>query len=144
MVSLSLLCLSLCVVLSPMKMAFMVTLFSITISLHSYTLSNSVFTSCVMVISFSSGMMILFCYCSMLSNYESKILEKTTPMVLIPCLMLFMSTSPNTTMQNSVTENSFYLTNNQTLLLTMSVVLMAMVFINKCLMDPSKTLMQSL
>ena len=58
--------------LSPLKVAFSVTLVSVALRVALYSTTSSVFPASGVVISFSSGIIILFCYCAMIRNYERK------------------------------------------------------------------------
>lgn len=58
--------------LTPLNLALTLTLTSITLRILTYRASLSVFPSAIILISFSSGTIILFCYCAIITNYIQK------------------------------------------------------------------------
>lgn len=58
---------------SPIKTTFCVVMLSLACATEIYNKYISAFPPCATIISFSSGIIILFCYCSIISNYERKI-----------------------------------------------------------------------
>lgn len=58
--------------LTPLNLALTLTLTSITLRILAYRASLSVFPSAIILISFSSGTIILFCYCAIITNYIQK------------------------------------------------------------------------
>lgn len=58
--------------LTPLNLALILTTLSIVLRILAYSLSLSVFPSAIILISFSSGTIIVFCYCAIITNYIQK------------------------------------------------------------------------
>nr|YP_010354355.1 NADH dehydrogenase subunit 6 [Lepidoglyphus destructor]UOG85323.1 NADH dehydrogenase subunit 6 [Lepidoglyphus destructor] len=127
---------------SPMKLAFTLTVSSLGVSTLVYMSTASVFPPSALVISFSSGMMILFCYSSTMTSYESKttpnILSSTLCLLACPALLVSSNSMLSSPMKKCVME-----LNTPLLLGMMGLILCCMVAINMSVMDPTKQLMNS-
>nr|YP_010354342.1 NADH dehydrogenase subunit 6 [Blomia tropicalis]UOG85310.1 NADH dehydrogenase subunit 6 [Blomia tropicalis] len=138
---------SICLVMtsaSPMKLSLSLSLASISVALLTYSQYTSIFAASTVVISFSSGMMILFCYCSMLTNSESKNKNQLalTTLVILPTMLTSLSVKPF--VQPSPNQENLSMTlSSPTLLVCMSLVVLAMVCINTSMFSPSKPLKTS-
>nr|UBQ34135.1 NADH dehydrogenase subunit 6 [Lepidoglyphus destructor] len=138
----------LCVILlmvsvsSPMKLAFTLTVSSLGVSVLVYSSTTSVFPPSALVISFSSGMMILFCYSSTMTSYESKtnpnILTSALCLSICPALLVSSNSLLDSPMKKCVLE-----LNTPMLLGMMGLILCCMVAINMSVMNPTKQLMSS-
>nr|YP_002650713.1 NADH dehydrogenase subunit 6 [Dermatophagoides pteronyssinus]ACF54666.1 NADH dehydrogenase subunit 6 [Dermatophagoides pteronyssinus] len=129
---------------SPLKLSLFLTLISTTLGLLMYMISSSVFISCCLIISFSSGMMILFSYCSISSFYEYKNNLKNNMWFLLMSLLLLMLMLP----QEKLTPSLEKLSMGTYIIPFMLIFLMFMVIVSmKCMnisfFNPTKKLMQS-
>nr|YP_009019421.1 NADH dehydrogenase subunit 6 [Aleuroglyphus ovatus]AGM14591.1 NADH dehydrogenase subunit 6 [Aleuroglyphus ovatus] len=127
--------------LSPIKTALTVTMSSLLVSTWAYSSSSEMFVACAIIISFSSGMMILFCYCAMLSTYESKNTNKTLILGVIVSSTIwcvFTNEAEPNYKNMEMTINS-----GVSLCMAMTIIIMAMICINKSTFNPKKTLKSS-
>uniref|UniRef100_UPI00315C520E NADH dehydrogenase subunit 6 n=1 Tax=Sancassania mycophaga TaxID=3127633 RepID=UPI00315C520E len=143
MLGLMLMCVLMIPLVSPIKVAFSVTISSIMVSVGCYSLCVAIFPSAGVVISFSSGMMILFCYCAMMTNYESKNYKNNTIlMALILTMPLMIMMSENMQMGNNM-KNMLSINSSPLIVSVMGVIILGMICINKSMFSPSKTLITS-
>lgn len=70
--------------LTPLNLALTLTIASIVVRITAYSLSLSVFPSAIVLISFSSGTIIVFCYCAIITNY----IQKSTKRVILNIILL--------------------------------------------------------
>nr|YP_009862155.1 NADH dehydrogenase subunit 6 [Carpoglyphus lactis]QKV10190.1 NADH dehydrogenase subunit 6 [Carpoglyphus lactis] len=130
--------------ITPIKYTFSLTLSSLVVMIMSYEFCNSIFLSMAVVISFSSGMMILFSYCSVMTSYESKNKSSSASMLLymlLGTLVLFLSPLSKNCLTGSVKMSM--MASGLSLMFMMSLVILVMLMINKSLMSPKKSLLSS-
>nr|UNA71440.1 NADH dehydrogenase subunit 6 [Tyrophagus putrescentiae] len=129
--------------LTPLNLALTLTTTSMVVSMLAYSLSLSVFPSAMILISFSSGTMVVFCYCAMMANYIQKssksVMFTVTMAVLLPMVM--------TTSKEIMVSDSMNLTKNlssSTMITTaMLIVILSMMCINKSMYKKEKPLKMS-
>lgn len=124
--------------LSPIKMAFSITLWSIGVRVIGYLIRLSVFPSSGVIISFSSGIIILFCYCAIINNFEKKN-KNNTYILIIPLLLIGALWNREIT---SIGNNRWVVRFIQSPFLCRAIliVVVSIIRINKALFNPSKTL----
>nr|YP_010510814.1 NADH dehydrogenase subunit 6 [Chortoglyphus arcuatus]UBQ34122.1 NADH dehydrogenase subunit 6 [Chortoglyphus arcuatus] len=123
---------------SPLKISFLVILTSLLTSVEMYKNFYSLFPPSCVVISFSSGMMILFSYCTMMTNYESKKSQKNLKLIMMTTLLCLPFLSIN---ENSILSNQEKLSMNLDspyLLGMLFVVILSMFCINNSAFSPMK------
>nr|YP_009560919.1 NADH dehydrogenase subunit 6 [Trouessartia rubecula]QAB47271.1 NADH dehydrogenase subunit 6 [Trouessartia rubecula] len=131
---------------NPLKLSLFLTYMSIIMGISSYLFTNSILTITITVISFSSGMMILFSYCSIMCNYEEKSSQKKIsyfaiiPLTLISILTLSTFTNSHPVSMGKMTTETFY---TNSLIFMMFMVIVSMVAINISFFNPTKKFMMS-
>jgi hypothetical protein len=127
--------------LSPVKIAFFTTILSILVSISAYPIRISVFPPSAVVISFSSGIIILFCYCAIITTHERKN-SKNNIMILITTTIVLFSTKRETT--HSPTSTKIITTLASPFIwIAIAIIILAIVCINKSMYSPIKTLVQT-
>lgn len=129
---------------SPIKLSLRLRLASIRVALLTYSQYTRIFAASTVVISFSSGIIILFCYCSILTNSERKNKNQLalTTLVILPTILTSLRVKPF--VQPSPNQENLRMTlSSPTLLVCMSLVVLAMVCINTSIFSPSKPLKTS-
>jgi len=125
--------------LSPLKTTLVVIYTSIIVAGSLLIRRRIIFPSLALVISFSTGIIILFCYCALLTRYEKKrkINKKITLlMIIFPIILYHERTHRETTyINNTPTE-----TLSAFLLTAIGIVLMSILSINKNMFNPKKSL----
>nr|QFG71635.1 NADH dehydrogenase subunit 6 [Histiostomatidae sp. XFX] len=129
------------VFLTPLKLAFMITLMSIWVALMCYQMSSSIFCSSAVLISFSSGMMIILCYTAMMSNFESKNKNLSSFFNSVSMILLLLITKKTSSV--SVKENVQSVVNSSTIIILMVLVICSMKSINQSIFNPSKSMISS-
>lgn len=81
-------CWRILILVTPTKIAFLLTTFSIIVRILIYSTTTSVFCARTVLISFSSGIIVVLCYCSISSNFETKTLAKVTELAYVSTLIL--------------------------------------------------------
>nr|YP_009051472.1 NADH dehydrogenase subunit 6 [Psoroptes ovis]AIH15205.1 NADH dehydrogenase subunit 6 [Psoroptes ovis] len=129
---------------SPFKISLMLAFVSTMCSAFLYFKSSSIFLCCSLVISFSSGMMILFSYCSMFSSceYKNKAKLNLSPLIL-SLLMLSMLMVPQTTLFSSMEKLCSMVSVCLYMVFLMFIVIISMSAMNISFFNPTKKLMQS-
>nr|YP_009050197.1 NADH dehydrogenase subunit 6 [Sancassania berlesei]AGZ63935.1 NADH dehydrogenase subunit 6 [Sancassania berlesei] len=143
MMALIMSCVILIPLVSPIKVAFTITVASLIVSVSAFSSTLSIFPSAGVVISFSSGMMILFCYCAMMTNYESKNINKTTVMMVVVASVMLSNTSMLENKQTTNNLSTSMMSSSPMLIMGMMVILVSMVCINKAMFSPKKTMISS-
>lgn len=131
---------------SPFKLSLFLRLVSVLMRRVCYFLTGRVFVSSALVISFSSGMIILFSYCAIVSNYQTK--NKMLGLVLF-CLivggiflfLLFRVFSKEGFMLQRVRQG--LVSETSVLLFLMIMVFFSIFNINKTYFNPTKKFIQS-
>ena len=127
---------------SPIKLAFTLTVRSLGVRTLVYISTARVFPPRALVISFSSGIIILFCYSSTMTRYE----RKTTPNILSSTLCLLacpaLLVSRNRILRRPIKKCVIEL-NTPLLLGMMGLILCCIVAINISVIDPTKQLINS-
>ena len=116
--------------------------FSLITSIISYFNLNSIFTISAIILSFSSGIIILFSYCALITIYEEKIKNKTGILIFIIILIIIFSSQTNLyiteykkTLENSISPS--FLT------IAIILILISIICINKRILNPQKSLNNS-
>ena len=129
--------------ISPIKVAFSVTLRSVLIGVAAYSISSAVFPTSGVIISFSSGIIILFCYCAIITNHERKnfsnIITTTALVITLPLLVSIRESG----IRSRNTKNIINIARTPILLGAIRVILLAILCINKRIFSPVKTLIAS-
>lgn len=129
--------------ISPIKVAFSVTLRSILVGVITYSLRSAVFPTSGVIISFSSGIIILFCYCAIITKHERKnfsnIIATTALVLALPLLVCIRETS----IRNRNTKNLVNISTTPILIGAIVVILLAILCINKRMFSPVKSLIES-
>lgn len=84
-------CCRILILITPTKIAFLLTTFSIIIGIFMYSTRASVFCARAVIISFSSGIIVVLCYCSISSNFETKRISKITEAAIVSTLMITLT-----------------------------------------------------
>nr|YP_009504249.1 NADH dehydrogenase subunit 6 [Histiostoma feroniarum]AWX53525.1 NADH dehydrogenase subunit 6 [Histiostoma feroniarum] len=141
MISLLLLAMMLFINTSPLVFSFMVLTMSLWVAMVVLMMTSSMFSSCCMVISFSTGMMILFCYCSSMVSFEKKKLSKMN--TVLPTIVFMLTT--NSENMSELTNVSMTSMEYQLQFLTAVIMLVVatMLSVNKTMFNPSKSSMSA-
>lgn len=126
--------------MSPIKIAFSITIASIIVRIIAYWPTSSVYPSCGVIISFSSGIIILFCYCAIINTHEKTPRKKKTILTgLIITIILFRI--ENQTIIESNTRKIKIVTPLSTIpIAAIGVIILTMFCINKRIFSPRKRL----
>lgn len=125
---------------SPIKTSVLITVVSLIISFRMYRNIPFLFPPRVLVISFSSSIIIVFCYCSIITNYESKTKIRKILMVTISALIVISNRESNRLRR---VKNIGVSLNSSFFLVGMLFILVSIVCINKRVFRISKPLLQS-
>ena len=130
---------------SPNKLSLGLLFFSLFVSMVSYLYCLSLFIVSVIIISFSSGMMILFVYCSMISSYEVK-----SNSFRVPFLVFFLSffilsffDSFYVSLLGSLDSVGLVFRGSYVLLFIIILVIFTMFCVNSLIFNPQKSLLIS-
>ena len=120
-------------------------LLSLSCRVECYNKYISLFPSCATVISFSSGIIILFCYCCIISHHERKNKIKTNKTPLIRAILILVITSVSETQSYVTSEVSKTNTPLTTpfIALAIAVVILTIKTINIRIFSPLKSLNSS-
>lgn len=129
--------------ISPIKVAFAITTASLLVRITAYSIRMSVFPRAGVVISFSSGIMILFCYCAIITNYERKNTTRKILIISTVILVIALQTTRNNTQTSNNTATGRILRSSPFLLLGIIVIVVAMVCINKVMYSPKKAIIST-
>lgn len=120
------------------------TTLSILLSAQAYALTAAVLPRCAIILTFSSGMMVLFCYCAMISNHEKTQRKTNSKIILITailaayCLRLSEQNNLRNTIKIVNTPQAAFI-----IPVAILVVILAIISINKALAVSNKSLTQS-
>lgn len=133
---------------SPMKLALMVCVMSVLLSFIYYTQTISLFTRRVVIISFSSGIIILFCYCASLCSYETSTKPQTPihiamVVVLIMGLLIFKLPINTNTRTTPTFLKACLVETSRLLVFLIGVVILVIITINKAIFNPQKKIIKS-
>jgi len=128
--------------LSPIKVAFSVTTLSVIVRLISYSARSSVFPASAITISFSSGIIILFCYCAIITSFERKRYRKLILGTLVVALPVTLRITENLNLSR-VAKTSINLRVSPLLARAIGVILVCIVSINSRIFSPSKSIISS-
>lgn len=108
-----------------------------------YSLSLSVFPSAIILISFSSGTIVVFCYCAMIANY----IQKSSKRVIFTVTMAVLLPLVITTRKEIMVRDRINLTKNlssSTIITTVIlIVILRIICINKRIYKKEKPLKMS-
>jgi len=126
--------------LTPLNLALRLTTISITLGLIAYRLSLSVFPSAIIIISFSSGTIILFCYCAIITNYVQKSSKRTlfNLILIIRIPIIIRIRKRRRKMDRTLLIKT--ISTSRTICLTIRVVILRIVCINKTIYKKEKPL----
>nr|YP_009192674.1 NADH dehydrogenase subunit 6 [Tyrophagus longior]ALP46623.1 NADH dehydrogenase subunit 6 [Tyrophagus longior] len=126
--------------LSPLKLALTMTVTSMVVSVLAFSLSLSVFPSAGILISFSSGMMVVFCYCAMMANYS----QKSSKSVMITVTMAVLLQDVLTNGELIMVWVSMIFSKNLSLAMMVTIMsmisILSMMFTNKSMYKKEKSL----
>ena len=111
--------------------------------MSAFSSTLSIFPRAGVVISFSSGIIILFCYCAIITNYERKNINKTTLIIVVVASVMLRNTR---ILENKQTTNNLstrIMSRRPILIIGMIVILVRIVCINKAIFSPKKTIISS-
>lgn len=127
----------------PIKKSFIIVVASVLISTIAYLSSSSIIPRCAIILTFSSGIITLFCYCCLTAGYEKAPNKTPTPplWVVISRVIVIITTreQANSPQRAKIVINTG---SSMFILMAIRVLLLAMVCINKALYNPAKPLMQ--
>lgn len=130
--------------ITPIKYTFSLTLSSLVVIIISYEFCNRIFLRMAVVISFSSGIIILFSYCSVITSYERKNKSSSASIllyILLGTLVLFLSPLSKNCLTGSVKIRM--IARGLSLMFIISLVILVILIINKRLIRPKKSLLRS-
>lgn len=125
---------------SPIKIAFSITLSSIIVRILAYWPTSSIYPSCGVVISFSSGIIILFCYCAIINTHEKTPRKKKTAIIRIMVFITIFTIERRSTIESNTGKINIVTQLATTPLVAMGVIILAIVCINKRIFSPRKRL----
>lgn len=127
---------------SPIKLAFTLTLCSLAATLSVYSSTSNVFPCCALVISFSSGIIILFCYSRTITLYERKNKAYKSTILAIPVIILFITLERGDNLIRPIKKCLIEI-NCPIIVAMMGLILCCIVAINVRIVNPSKQLIRS-
>jgi len=130
--------------LSPLKIAFSTIILSIIVSIWIYRIRISLFPACRVTISFSSGIIVLFCYCTLLINYETKKYKISINYTILAALLIILNNTNiieiiKTRRNKKIVSISF----SPILIIRIIIVLISIVCINKTINNLNKAIRES-
>mgnify|MGYP006868323950 CR=1 FL=1 len=129
------------VFLTPIKLAFLITIISILVSIECYEATNSIFFSRRVVISFSSGIIIIICYTALISNFESK--NKNLRAIVILLALTIIIVTPKKITNVLFKSTTTQPINSILIIFLIFMVIMSIKAINQRLFNPSKSIISS-
>lgn len=113
------------------------------VSMLAYSLSLSVFPSAIILISFSSGTIVVFCYCAIIANY----IQKSSKRIVFTAIMVVLLPLVITTRKEIMVRDRINLTKNlssSTIITTaILIVILRIMCINKRMYKKEKPLKMS-
>lgn len=127
--------------LSPLKLTFLVTTASVITRILIYSVSATIFAPSALTIRFSSGMIIVFCYCAIFTRFE----RKKSPLVpiIVRCSTWSVIRCIKTTSLSERRMQIRKFLHTPIICLAIGAILIAIVGINKNIFSPSKSLLPS-
>lgn len=125
--------------MSPLNISFRIIILSIMVTLTIYTKSSSIFLAGCVVISFSSGIIILFCYCRVSVNYEIKSSIKIIVYYFLSLIIIINIITPPEIVSLSTRDR--FILNSIITLIRIRVVILSLIGINKSIFYPIKGLL---
>ena len=125
--------------LSPIKLSLTVIIASIIVRVSVVVRRRISVAPSAIVISFSSGIMILFCYCAAMSYYERKEKQNAIYLIILATLSLVAALEEN---MIETTENNIRIVERYRQFLTVAIalVLVSIVAVNKRIYNKKKSL----
>lgn len=125
--------------LSPIKLSLTVIIASIIVRVSVVVRRRISVAPSAIVISFSSGIMILFCYCAAMSYYERKEKQNAIYLIILATLSLVAALEEN---MIETTENNIRIVERYRQFLTVAIalVLVTIVAVNKRIYNKKKSL----
>lgn len=132
---------------SPLKISLMVCLTSVIMGVIFYTKTNSVFAGTTIIISFSSGIIVIFCYCASLCRFETSTKSINNKTIIIAFTLILTSrilyfNQPHTNNPQLASRSSI-VHSYSTLLLLIGVVIIIMIRINIRIFKPRKKIIKT-
>lgn len=127
---------------SPLRIAFLIILFSLNLGILVYNVSSRIFPASGLIICFSSGIIIIFCYCRVRVNYIAQTFSKKKIILTalaIPLIRLTIKRKP----QYSNKEIRIIINSRTILVVCMLIVVLTIVLTNKTLLNPYKSFKSS-
>lgn len=140
MITVIVVCLVLITNLTPLNLALTLTLTSITLRVLAYRISLSAFPSAIILISFSSGTMILFCYCAIITNYIQKSSKRVTFNLILMLRLPIVITSRKRLRKIDSVLLIKTMSSSTIICLAIRVVILRLVCINKTMYKKDKPL----
>lgn len=128
--------------ISPIKLTFIVVILSINSRIVCYLHTISIFPSSSIIISFASGIIILFCYCSIITNHERKNSSRNIKIIATEVLILVTIrgiAETRESLSSSIRKRTLRVS-SPFIITAMVVLLITMVCINKRIFSPKKSL----
>lgn len=127
---------------APMAISFIVVRISLLVGGFILVIKRNRFTTAALIISFSSGIIIIFCYCATLSNYEKKSKSRITCTIVIFILGALTTCSENIRDSTNLSERIIPAM-SVTIVLAIVVVILSIIRVNKRIFHPTKTRISS-
>lgn len=127
-------------IISPIKIAFSITLGSIIVRIIAYWPTSSVYPSCGVIISFSSGIIILFCYCALINTHEKTPRKKKTTLIGLIIIITVFRIERRSTIESNISKIRISTQLATTPLVAIGIIILAMFCINKRMFSPRKRL----
>lgn len=130
---------------SPIKTCIVICILSILIRISCYITSKSLFPTVRIIISFSSGIIIIFSYCASICNYEATTNKdiRLILIIIITTITLIFSKAELNNNQTSNLEKSCIITSSINLVILMFCVIIIIYAINICILSPRKKIIKS-
>lgn len=126
---------------SPLSLTLSTTAISILIRVLALTQRNNCFTPARVILSFSSGIMVIFFYCSILSSHEKK--RKNWITAVATALIISITVKTEKVIEQGVPDNPSFLLQTNFLILGIRAVLVSILCINIRILFPKKAFIHS-
>lgn len=128
---------------SPFKLSLFLTITRTLIRGILYLMCNSIFIPCSLIISFSSGIIILFLYCSLCSTYERKNNLKINTIISVTIIITLALYIPEEKYMYSLEKTINITRFSYSLVFVMFIVIISIKCINMSFFNPTKKIIQS-
>lgn len=128
---------------SPFKLSLFLTITRTLIRGVLYLMCNSIFIPCSLIISFSSGIIILFLYCSLCSTYERKNNLKINTIISVTIIITLALYIPEEKYMYSLEKTINITRFSYSLVFVMFIVIISIKCINMSFFNPTKKIIQS-